>query len=129
MKIADRIVQRDGREELKKRLTEGVIDNHFRRELRRLILDEPDLTFWAFRTRAMKWLSDERRTTTVHEVGHSPTLEEKMKKQQAQIDAIEKKLDLLLRAPKKHTKYDNSGRNESGVPVCYGCGSPDHMVR
>ena len=43
-----------------------------------------------------------------------------MMKQQAQIDAIEKKLDLLLRAPKKHTKYDN---------MCYGCGSPDHMVR
>ena len=85
VKIADRIVQRHGREdgtinkELKERLTEGVIDNHFRRELRRLNLDEPDLTFWSFRTRATTWLGDDRRITVVHEVSHTPTLEEKMR--------------------------------------------------
>lgn len=142
VKVADRIVQRDNREdesinkELKERLTEGVVDNHFRRELRRLNMDEPELTFWSFRARAMKWLGDDNsgkaRNATVHEVSHTPTtstLEEKMGKQQAQIDAIEKKLDLLLCTPKKHTKRNNSGRNENGIRVCYGCGSPDHMIR
>ena len=52
-----------------------------------------------------------------------------MNKQQAQIAAIDKKFDLLLRAPTTHNKHNKSGGNKNGIPVCYGCGSPDHMVR
>ena len=58
VRIADRIAQRDSQDEdslateLKDRMTEGASDLHFRRELRRLSQDEPELTFWSFRARA-----------------------------------------------------------------------------
>ena len=139
VRIADRIAQRDNQDEdnlateLKERLTEGVSDRHFRRELRRLSLDEPELTFWAFRARATKWLGDDttkqgKRVTTVNEVGQTTaSLKDKLEKQQAQLDEIEKKLDMLVSGQQYQKK--KSWNTQPGVRLCYSCGSPDHMIR
>ena len=93
VRIADRIAQRDNHDEdslateLKEHLTEEVSDRHFQRELRRLSLDEPELTFWSLRARATKWLGDDttkngKQVTTVNEVGQTTaSLKDKLEKQ------------------------------------------------
>ena len=140
VRIADRIAQRDSQDEdslateLKERLTEGVSDCHFRRELHRLSLDEPELTFWSFRARATKWLGDDttkkgKRVTSVNEVGQTTaSLKDKLEKQQAQLDGIEKKLDMLA-SGQQYQKKRSYWNTQQGVRLCYSCGSPDHMIR
>ena len=62
---------------------------------------EPELTFWSFKARATKLGDDTtkkgKRVTTVNQVGQpTASLQDELEKQQAQLDGIEKKLDMLV---------------------------------
>ena len=118
---------------LKGRLAEAVRDEGLRRELRRLNIDSPSLSFFEARDRAIEWLGNsqvkQQREATVHEVkasegtgGLKSLLEEqgkKLERQQQQIDAIVKLMTDLQ--PVRH--WDQGQRR------CYNCQSTEHLKR
>ena len=70
-----------------------------------------------------------KRVTSVNEVGLTTvSLKDKLEKPQAQLDGIDKKLDMLVSGQQyqKKMRYWNT---QQGVRLCYSCGSPDHMTR
>ena len=70
-----------------------------------------------------------KRVTSVNEVGLTTvSLKDKLEKPQAQLDGIDKKLDMLVSGQQyqKNMRYWNT---QQGVRLCYSCGSPDHMTR
>lgn len=67
MKLSERIRKKDPSKPkdprdfdsiLKERFTEGMVDEHLQRELRRLNTAEPGLSFYEFRTSAVDWLGE-----------------------------------------------------------------------
>ena len=113
---------------LKDRLTEGVRDHHLQRELRRLNLEEPSLSFWDFRERGLKWLgtsNDPVVQSAVRETSTQPTdkttseILELLRKQQAAMQALKEEVKGLQQIR----------RPTWGDRACYRCGSRDHFIR
>ena len=111
---------------LKDRLTEGVHDQHLRRELRRLNIEEPSLSFWEFRERGLKWLgaSDSQVPVAVRETSTQPATDKTTKEilellQQQQVELKE------LREEMHNLQLTRREYNA----VCFRCGSPEHFIR
>ena len=118
---------------LKGRLAEAVRDEGLRRELRRLNIDSPTLSFFEARDRAIEWLGNSQvkhqREATVHEVkasestgGLKSLLEEqgkKLERQQQQIDTL-----LKLMTDRQPGRQWNQGQRR-----CYTCQSTEHLKR
>lgn len=112
---------------LKDRLTEGVHDRHLQRELRRLNLEEPGLTFWEFRERGLKWLGTPGGTqlqAATREAAAQPVVDktareilELLKKQQAEMETLREEVKSLRQARRSVGGY------------CFRCGSPDHYIQ
>lgn len=138
MKLLDRVIKKDPSWEkikdktMKGKFTEGVLDKHLQRELRKVNIEDPDLPFWEFRDNAIKWIGEKdtkpKSTATVSAVSSPQSqttteqLLEMLTKQQAQIDRL-----LKLTSQKPNNR--SSGWNEKGERVCYVCRDPSHIVR
>ncbi len=136
--LYDRIVQFDrtfGRnrdDTLKGRFAEAVKDELLQRELRRLNMDSPNLSFFDMRDRAIQWLGPSvpkqtckvkvatlQETTGYRDDSHDGVF--------ALIERQQKQIDDLVDTVKKMPKYRNKGDKQPFA--CYACGSPDHMKR
>ncbi|XP_038063940.1 uncharacterized protein LOC119734483 [Patiria miniata] len=116
---------------LKGRLAEAVYDEGLRRELRRMNIDSPELSFFDARDRAIEWLGTSRvktqKAVAVQEVkaedgahGMKALLErqgEQLQRQQQQIEA-------LLQAMQRPAR-----RWSQGPRRCYNCQSTGHLKR
>ncbi len=112
--------------QLKGRFAEAVVDEGLQRELRRLNLEAPALTFFELRDRAVTWLGRTSTTTqaTIKEVQAEETLENKiiqlLQQQSEQIKQQQKQIDSLLQANRNGNHKDRR---------CYSCNEPGHLAR
>lgn len=137
---------------LKDRLTEGVRDEPLKRELRRLNMELPDLTFWQFRERALKWLGAPEERMVMAAVKESvatpksdpdaPTLMEMLKSQQEELAKLREEVRKLAMGRRGgysgRARGQGRGRgggpgqgrgyNDQGQRVCFNCASPHHFV-
>lgn len=134
----------DRDEMLKGKLTEGVLDQNLKRELRRLNIDTPDVDFYEFRDRAIKWLhGDDCKTAAVNEnvvemkkmQSNDNTLVkllENQENQQKQLETMSKTLVQLTKRNNSQANRENSPpefQDESSERCCYICGSKEHIQR
>jgi hypothetical protein len=114
-------------ESLKGRFAETVNDEGLKRELRRLNLELPDMTFFELRDRAVNWLGIAKKCAVQQEVSSVepvPVPSEQefcLKKQQELIAQQQKQIDSLLKAANYKSKPVGN--------VCWVCSSPDHFKR
>ncbi|XP_072037546.1 uncharacterized protein [Amphiura filiformis] len=84
---------------LKGQLAEAVHDENLRRELRRLNIESPSLSYFDFRDRAVKWLGKSPKKTKDVSLNETSTGEDSvlalLKKQAEQLDAQQKQIDKL----------------------------------
>lgn len=116
---------------LKGRLAESTRDEGLRRELRRLNLEKPDLTFFEARDQALEWYGKgtkgRPRGAVSEEVTTEGTLTELLKEQSKQIMAQQEQIKQLLEAVSK--LETRPPKKYSGPRRCFNCGSPDHLKR
>ena len=117
---------------LKGRLAEAVRDEGLKRELRRLIIDSPDLTFFEARDRAIEWLGNcqekPQRNVNVQEVkaaDDAGVLKSLLIKQGEQLQKQQKQIDTLLQAMTQQPAQ----RWSQGPRRCFNCGSAGHLKR
>ena len=127
---------------LKDKFTEGIRDEHLRRELRRLLIDDERLPFWMFRDRAIKYLGKEAEVSDSKESKSSKSkasvvneqvtevtaasnsqLVELLKNQQEQLNQLATALEGM-----KSTR-SNFPRRKREERVCYLCDQPGHIVK
>ena len=123
---------------LKDKFTEGVKDEHLRRELRRLQIDCPSMPFTVFHDRAIKWVGPENSVSITIKIkssvyktevevcsGHDSGVMELLKKQQEHLDKLSSMMEGM-----KQTRYKRKwkGTNEKGERVCFLCQDPGHMI-
>ena len=109
---------------LKSRLAEAVKDESLRREIRRLNIESPTLTFFEMRDRATEWQGRTRSSASVKEVSTSKSIGQ----QQPWESKLEKLLtqqEELLKALKV-SKGSFSGGGHKSQQGCYSCGSSQH---
>lgn len=108
---------------LKGRLAEAVTDEGLRRELRRLNVESPSLSYFQLRDRAIEWLgtlkrpNSSRRETTVNEVSFESNVLDLLRQQGEQIAAQQKQLDSLL------------ATHKTAPRLCFTCNKPGHISR
>ena len=110
---------------LKSRLAEAVRDVGLKRELRRLNVESPSLSFFQLRDRAVEWLGNSGKSEgTVNEVVAPETsslILDLLKKQADQMEQQQKQINALLqertRAPRPRDRR------------CYTCNKPGHLAR
>ena len=129
---------------LKDKFTEGVKDEHLRRELRRLQIDCPSMPFTVFRDRAIKWVGSEtsglkaskaKSCSSVNktevevsgQTGHDSSLLGILKKQQEQLDKMSSMIQ-GLKQPKYRGRWKD-GTNDKGERVCFKCHQPGHLIK
>ena len=106
---------------LKDRLAEAVLDEGLGRELRRLNIEVPDLSYFDLRDRAVKWIGrGTTRRTRVDEIASGATGD----------DMIEKIVEKVV----KQLQKDQPPKMESRPPTrskqqCWSCGSTEHLKR
>ncbi|XP_072013232.1 uncharacterized protein [Amphiura filiformis] len=110
---------------LKSRLAEAVVDEGLRRELRRLNMESPSLSYFKLRDRAIEWLgkSSKQKEASVNEVVAPDTntlILELLKKQGDQMEQQQKQINMLLQASKPRDMRDRR---------CYSCDQPGHLAR
>ncbi|XP_063951585.1 uncharacterized protein LOC129271552 [Lytechinus pictus] len=132
--LFDRMVQLDPtlkvqREpSLKSRFAEAVRDEALRRELRRLNIESPQLSFFELRDRALEWLGPvqtKRKDASVRTMVADPEVMELLKKQAEQMEQQQKQLDkinaiLSRRQPRKTPPGDGK---------CFNCGEKGHFQK
>ena len=132
MKLFDRIVRKDANMEAsrnnmqKGKFTEGVLNIHLRRELRRLQRDNPDLEFYEFRERAVNWLGSEisnksaelNSTVADRTPNETENFMKLLMKQQEQINSLTEMISKL-------SASKGSKKNKE----CYTCGKLGHFSR
>lgn len=123
---------------LKGRFAETVNEEGLKRELRRLNMEIPSLSFFDFRDRAVSWLGQPKKPKSVHsqEAAATRIEETTIQKQQAMIDQQQKQIDSLLKGldvnqsirPMKgyQPKQQVQAQNDR---CCWICRSPDHFKR
>ena len=142
--LYDRIVEQDHsfracrNSSLKGRLAEAVEDEGLRRELRRLNMECPGLSFFDARDRAMEWLGTtdhHRPKQRAREVSFQETQAEmlgmireqgqQIQQQQQQLQAVMETLgEKTVGATAKHW-----GKRIDAQRVCWGCGVAGHFRR
>lgn len=119
---------------LKGRLAEALNDEALKREIRRLNLECPELSYFDVRDRAVTWMGTpdpgaKIRKATNQEAVHSSMFQdilEALKRQEAQIQKQQDQINSLVSVlPKRENNYDKDKRKRS----CYICSSPDHLRR
>ena len=141
MQLYDKVIKKDGSlgvtrdRTLKGKLTEGVRDEHLKRELRRLNDDSPSLTFCEFRDRAIRWLgvqevkgasiSEAKAETTSSEIS---SWKEAYKMQQQQIGELTKLVSQTNSTLKEILEKGVQPR-QRGEPKCFTCHKPGHRWR
>ena len=141
---------RDQREQLlKDRFCAAVRDADVRREVRRLNLEQPGLSFFEVRSRAVEWIGEQeapRRKTqaTSEAIEPTPGLAEQLAQLSRQVGELavsQQRVAQELQALKGETS-SSSGllprrqrwgqrpprRNENGELICYKCGKPGHIA-
>ena len=131
-------------ETLKGRFASGVREPHLQREMRRLEMDQPGMSFWEFRDRGVSWLGKEVPKkmvsqdviSTVAGTGDGNAaivkvleaqqqqlqrMQDLLTKQQQQLDSVRNTRSWEARRQPKH------GYNAEGKRICYTCGSMDHI--
>ena len=128
---------------LKDKFTEGVRDDHLRRELRRLLMDDERLPFWMFRDRAIKYMGSEieiedsknsKSTKSKAQVVNQQVTEvtgacnsqfmDMLKSQQEQISKLTSVIEGMKTAKTKPGFFKKKVDR-----VCYLCNEPGHIVR
>ncbi|XP_071797656.1 uncharacterized protein [Asterias amurensis] len=117
---------------LKGRLAEAVTDEGLKRELRRLNIDSPALSFFDARDRAIEWLGtthvSAQKVATVQEVkAASPDVRALLEMQSKQLQQQQQQINTLIKAlngdrPRPRWSQQNPRR-------CYNCQSPGHLQR
>ena len=113
---------------LKGRLAAAVSNENLVRELRRLNLELPNLTYFELRDRARRWLGSVKAVTkTVNwEITTEQTLWNKLQDQQKELDELKRML-YTQRSPRVPTVQPNL--KSSKDHVCWTCGQPGHLKR
>lgn len=112
---------------LKDRLAEAVADSGLRRELRRLNIEAPSLSFFDFRDRAIQWLGSPGATQCKPRVEEKQVDSEILTLLKTQSDQIEKQQQQIQ---KLTTQLQGlSGRQSGRQRACYICQAPDHLKR
>ena len=151
VELYDRICDLDGsfksnrERSLKGRLAEAVKDEALRRELRRLNLENPGMTFFDARDQITQWVGKSkplsRGNVTVEKVSADSEYHHLIMKQGEQIKEQQKQIEELIQAMKEVTpqerKTNNSqeryvgyrGNSSGGPRRCFNCGSKFHIVK
>ena len=124
---------------LKGRLAEAVRDESLRRELRRLNIESPLLSFFDVRDRAIEWLGQtgSRKSTVVQEVSSKcesggDAILELLKKQTEQLKQQQQQINDILSSTYRKPGW---GRGQSSAtrsfrPLrCFRCNATDHFVK
>lgn len=115
---------------LKERFAECVTDESLRRELRRLNIDQPDLSYFDLRDRAIRWLgnstSTRGRNVCVESVEN--TSEQSLEKLKEDIvssvlEALKSRNDTVPRRENKNRRLRRGGDERK----CWECGSTEHL--
>lgn len=135
MKDKLKLSHENSSELLKNRLASGVFELSLRRELKRLILEQPKMDFSSFRDRALSWLENSdaaktsKKSTKTSEICLSSDVQQELATCQEQI----KNLKLELQEAKKQYTSQNQpgkmGENDRKNFNCYHCGAPGHRAR
>ena len=126
----DRSLDGNGHKMLKDRIAEAVADEGLRRELRRLNVESPSLTYFELRDRAIHWLGNNStpvlKKAINHEVPSSCTLDSL-----TQMVRDQQELFKTLAEEIKEVRSYSRGRgiNNQGQRVCFNCNKADHMIR
>lgn len=142
--LFDRICQLDSsfqscrEKSLRGRLAEAAKDEGVRRELRRLNLENPNMTFFDARDQVMEWIGVPKSLTqgkfTVHKLEADSEYHHLIKQQGDQIKAQQQQIDDLIQALKTNAEkssrpnYTHGGK-PSGTRRCYQCDSKFHFKR
>ena len=115
---------------LKGRLAESVRDENLRRELRRLNMEKPDLTFFELRDRGTHWIGNEEKPKRSSVVNNEvpaiiDTFKAAMLEQAELLKTLMTEVQDLKSKPNSNRPY----RPRRGPRLCYICQSPDHMQR
>lgn len=125
---------------LKGRLAEVVRDEGLRRELRRLNVEYPDLSFFDLRDRAVTWLGSPTRseakparptkTVTVQESSTESEILQLLKKQTEQLEKQQQQITELMKRDSRPPQQPRGDRRTERRPrTCFRCGSLDHIVK
>ena len=110
---------------LKNRFAEAVRDESLKRELRRLNLDKPGLTFFELRDRALQWLGPslkEPKEATIKTISTDQGVLELLKKQAEQMERQQKQLDQL-----QSLLFSRRPGPPRGPRTCWNCGREGHF--
>lgn len=132
VELYDKIVQLDDSfracrdASLKGRFAEAVKDIGLKRELRRLNVETPGLSFFELRDRAVHWIGRcaEKKSVTnqEHVSSDSPDINEVLRKQESMIKQQQIQIDRLMSRSKKDETTERTRQRK-----CWHCGSPSHM--
>ena len=118
---------------LKGRLAEAVRDEGLKRELRRLNIESPALSFFDMRDRAIEWLGTPGRSTQKKEVSVRETqasdLHALMQRQAEQLNAQQKQLDKLITLVSTQHKGPRTRNQNSNSRECWKCQEVGHFKR
>ncbi|KAJ8046473.1 hypothetical protein HOLleu_05151 [Holothuria leucospilota] len=125
---------------LKARFADAVRDEALQRELRRLNVESPGLTFFELRDRVVDWVGpsgvkghrDGRKQATVQEARGGDSSDGEvlrlLKQHEVEMKEQQTKLDHLMASLSKKEKTGNSAPRKQRQPLlCYICRSPDHL--
>ncbi|XP_076851377.1 uncharacterized protein LOC143502078 [Brachyhypopomus gauderio] len=157
MELMDRVKQSKGDaifnsgDVLRDQFCENVRDHTLRRELKRLVRDDEDLSILDVRREAIRWLEEgqpgrdrgQRALPRSHEVRFAPQceatiaqtselaeLKEMVLRQQAQLDMLVKRFcQPSGNAPSPSHRNGHFRRTSDGQPICLRCGEPGHIAR
>ena len=115
---------------LKGRLAEAVWDEGLQRELRRLNMEAPGLSFFDVRDRAIEWLGrkhppKEATVQGIEVADDASSLRALLKKQSQQLEKQQQQIDTLLKAvAQRPVSQWNQGPRQ-----CFNCKSTGHLKR
>ena len=125
---------------LKERFCAAVRDTTLKREIRRLIREQPALSFFDLRAQAIEFVGDHEKprgkvvaSSETASSAISDTLEHLMR-QVKELSVGQQKLSSDLTAMKSEAKGKTQGerkpprRNEAGELICYKCQKPGHIA-
>ena len=122
---------------LKNRLAEAVYDENLQREIRRLSMESPNLSFFDTRDQILKWMGSSgmkprnmKKVVSCHEMAES-SIQVELKAQAEKIDLQQK---LLERITKQLENQSYGGRSrpqhkDKNDRKCWICGSTEHFRR
>jgi hypothetical protein len=121
---------------LKQRLAEAVIDEGLMRELRRLNVEQPELTYFEARDRVIEWFGQTQvsKTSVVSRPKGATTQEvpsvvdpvvQMLQSQGELLKTLTEEFKLLKQERSRNSNYNRNAR----IRVCYRCQRPGHIAR